>query len=114
VRVRGRCEPRALQSILRPRSLAFSDCEGYEYALLNLHDVPGLIDADILVELHDGGEPRRTDELIRRFEPTHSIERFELAPHVAADYTELEIFTPADRERAILEVRTPGQAWLFM
>jgi hypothetical protein len=114
VTVMGRCEPRVLQSVLKPPSLVLSDCEGYEFELLAPHRVPALAEADMLVELHNFGRPELTIELIGRFEKTHTVSHYHVAPRDPDAYPELNIFPEADRELALREVRVTGRDWLFL
>jgi hypothetical protein len=89
--IRGCCEPSDLQALLNSRKdefprvpdlLPFSDpnpfilcdVEGDERLLLDPSAVTSLQTARILVETHEFIHPGITDELRRRFAPTHRVE----------------------------------------
>lgn len=76
VQVRGKCETSDLERFLSSgkRPAVFSDCDGGEDPLMRPDIVPSLKRAIILIELHDVFIPGISDEIRRRFEPTHTVE----------------------------------------
>ncbi|HVZ94932.1 MAG TPA: hypothetical protein VG797_10520 [Phycisphaerales bacterium] len=87
VQVRGKCEPADLERVLSSgqRPAVFSDCDGGEDHLLRPDIVPSLRRAMILVELHDVYIPGISEEIRRRFEPTHTVELIPVRIHQASD-----------------------------
>jgi hypothetical protein len=73
VEVRGECTVRSLAEDLAraPGAFVFMDVEGAEDFLLRPDQVPGLRDAEVLVELHEMFAPGVTRRLRERFAPTH-------------------------------------------
>lgn len=76
VQVRGKCEAADLERVLSSgkRPAVFSDCDGGEDPLMRPDVVPSLKRAIILIELHDVFIPGISEEIRRRFEPTHMVE----------------------------------------
>jgi hypothetical protein len=81
VGVKGFCRPEDLQGELKAadsrRTLVIVDAEGAEDVLLDPVRVPLIKNVSILVELHDFLVPGVTDRVFERFEPTHTIARFD-------------------------------------
>ena len=129
VQIRGHCEPIDLKAILEsgkdelPRVLdqppfVICDVEGDEDRLLDPAVVPGLRTTRILVETHEFIQPGITDELRRRFVPTHSIESIWQAPRSRADFP---FSSPATwllpksyLDWAVSEWRPVRMCWLWM
>jgi hypothetical protein len=114
LQVHGACSPEWLAEHLRPRSFVLSDCEGYEDVLLAPDRVPALRTADLLVELHEATAPGVTERLKRRFAATHEVTLIEDRPRAPEDYPASAFLQGEDRLRALNEVRTDGQTWLFL
>ena len=112
--VHGACSPEWLAGNLRPRSFVLSDCEGYEDVLLDPARVPELRTADVLIELHEAVAPGVTERLRRRFAATHECTLIDDRPRVPEDYPASAFLPAEDRLRALNEVRTDGQSWLFL
>jgi hypothetical protein len=76
--IRGRCDPAELKKALAAgegrRGLVVCDCEGYEDILLDPAHEPALRKISILVELHERNARDLSEEMRRRFEPSHQIE----------------------------------------
>jgi hypothetical protein len=56
------------------KTLVIMDIEGAEKELLNPEAFPSLRKMDVLVELHDFGDPTISKTILPRFEPSHTIE----------------------------------------
>lgn len=95
-------------------TLVLCDIEGAEADLLNPTDAPGLRAADILVEVHEGMKPGLVDELIRRFEPSHSIQRIDRALDGSALPDWAETLGDLDRLLLLWEWRASPTPWLWM
>lgn len=61
-----------LENALRP--LIISDCEGYEFELLNPAKVEGLKNADMIVEIHPDQDNNTVSHFAERFSATHEID----------------------------------------
>ncbi len=90
------------------------DIEGAEGALLDPERAPGLLEADILVEVHEGQQPGLLARLTGRFAASHRITRIDrkLTPEVLPDWAE----TLSDLDRLLLlwEWRATPTPWLWM
>jgi len=75
VTIRGWCDPQSLGLELRgqPNPLIIMDCEGAEQSLLDPQSIPELLQARILVELHEFIVPGILDLIDSRFNTTHFI-----------------------------------------
>lgn len=78
--VRGRINPRELKRHLRPGAFVLSDCEGYEWELLDPELVPALRSSIVLVELHEFCRPGVTREILSRFDKTHALTLIDATP----------------------------------
>lgn len=85
--VRGRCEAADLERVLAgaKRPAVICDCDGGEDPILRPDLVPGLRRAMIIVELHDVFVPGISEEIRRRFEPTHQVELIPVRDHAPTD-----------------------------
>lgn len=94
------------------------DVEGYEEALLDPAAVPALRGTSILVELHDFLVPGITEELVRRFEPTHRVEHIWQEPRSRDEFPWRTLGTRLLPGRyldwAVSEWRPVRMAWLWM
>ncbi|MCU0902907.1 MAG: hypothetical protein MUE83_03415 [Tabrizicola sp.] len=90
------------------------DIEGAEAALLDPTRAPALAKADILVEVHEAGQPGLVATLTQRFTSTHSVTRIDraLRPDLLPDWAE----TLSDLDRLLLlwEWRATPTPWLWM
>jgi hypothetical protein len=86
--VRGRCRPTDLTAALEGHSkpVVICDVEGDEEALLDPERVGGLRNATLLVETHEFLRRGITDELCRRFAPSHDFERIWQEPRSRAEF----------------------------
>lgn len=96
------------------RSFVLIDIEGAEDTLVNPARAPGLIQADLLVEVHEKIRPGLTEVLIRRFSPTHLVTRIDRALDSAALPDWMESFSDLDRIMALWEWRGGPTPWLWM
>lgn len=100
-----------LQKGLNP--FLFMDCEGYEFDLLSIDDVPELKNTIIIVESHDCFRPGLTEILKERFVSTHNVEIISQGnknPYhpIIAD------FDDAKKLLLTCEFRPSTMNWLFM
>ena len=119
VAVEGRCDWATLGRLPLAGALVIVDCEGFELELLRPDQVPGLVHASILVELHDCFVPGLTSELLGRFEATHRIEIIPMQGRDPDGYPTLRGLGASERARAIDEDRRVNgrpieQQWAFL
>lgn len=99
---------------LRQPTVVVCDIEGGEGALLDPLRAPGLVAADVLVEVHEGSSPGLIASLTNRFSATHEITRIDrqLRPEALPDWSE----TLSDLDRLLLlwEWRATATPWLWM
>ena len=62
-----------LNNLIIDNCLIFIDIEGNEHSVLNINNIPNLINCDILIELHVFLIPNITSILTNRFNKTHNI-----------------------------------------
>lgn len=90
------------------------DIEGAEIDLLDPVAAPGLLQADILVECHEGFRPGLTETLTRRFAASHHVRRIDRALDPSALPGWMEEFSDLDRLIALWEWRSGPTPWLWM
>ncbi|WP_395539598.1 hypothetical protein [Neotabrizicola sp. sgz301269] len=90
------------------------DIEGGEAELLNPIAAPGLLAADILVEVHEGLHPGLTNALTARFAASHRVTRIDrrLAVDRLPDWA--ESLSDLDRLLLLWEWRSAPTPWLWM
>ena len=105
VRVRGRVDPRRLQRYLVPGALVLSDCEGFEDVLMDPALVPGLLDAALVVELHEFAAPGVTERVLSRFRASHEVQLIVARPRAISGLRQLDHLPVAERNAAVNEGR---------
>lgn len=111
VRVEGACSIGWLQENLRAPALIVSDCEGFEFRLIN----PDAVDfsrCDLVIEVHPDKRLPTSNFHINRFTTTHEVETYDwVAPHPEHWAGHLH---QSKREQAVCEYRTDqeSQYWL--
>lgn len=73
VTIRERCTCTDLEDAVDGRTFVCMDAEGDEVTLLDPARVPGLLEADVVVEIHDFLARDMADRIRDRFHPTHRI-----------------------------------------
>ena len=114
VTVLGKCQPSDLKALMTGHSLIVCDCEGYESELLQPALVPPMVQADILVELHDQVQPGLTPLVLGRFRETHRTTMIIAVERDAECYPQLRLSGPEKRRLAVSEFRSSGQQWAFL
>ena len=90
------------------------DIEGAEEDLLDPALAPGLLSADILVEVHEGMKPGLAEKIARRFRPTHKVRRFERRIDDSGLPDWMDQLSDMDRLLAVWEWRASPTPWLWM
>jgi hypothetical protein len=114
LKLQGACTVQALRPLADPRTLIVCDCEGAEMDLLDPEKVPGLLQTDLLVELHDFIDPRISETLFRRFKSSHRIRTIASTDRTPAAYPILASLQPKDQSLALEEFRPGPMEWAFM
>jgi len=73
VDIKGACTLDELGAAIKEPAFVLMDVEGAEDVLLNPERVPGLLNADILVEVHDFMDRSMADRIRERFHSTHQV-----------------------------------------
>ena len=90
------------------------DIEGAEGELLNPATAPGLLSADLLVEVHESTHPGLMALLDARFQTTHTITRIDRKLDDTALPAWMEELSDMDRLLALWEWRAGPTPWLWM
>lgn len=96
------------------KTVVICDIEGGENALLDPSKAPGLLDADILVEVHDCFHPGLSDTIAERFTATHHVTKLNRRIDSDALPEWMEEFSDLDRLTALWEWRAGPTPWLWM
>jgi SAM-dependent methyltransferase len=114
LRVEGEMTHAGLDICAAQPTVILCDIEGAEEALLDPVSAPGLLAADILVEVHEGRAPGLLARLADRFAATHRITRIDraLRPDALPDWT--EALSDMDRLILLWEWRAGPTPWLWM
>lgn len=95
-------------------TVVICDIEGAEAHLLDPDQAPGLLQADILVEVHEVFSPGLTERITARFAASHTITRIDRALSAAALPAWMETLSDLDRLLALWEWRAGPTPWLWM
>ena len=105
-----------IQALVGAKSpFILSDCEGAEDELLVPDRVPALRYSSILVEVHEKQRPGVSDRLVRRFESTHDLVRFQSGERLLEDLPTFARGLTRDLAlQAMDEWRGGTMHWYFM
>lgn len=114
--IRGRCEAADLESTLAKaaRPAVVCDCDGGEDFVLRPDLAPSLKRAMIIVELHDVFIPGISEEIRRRFEPSHTIELIAVRTHSPSDVPARFNLSAADAAYVVSDQRRMDNFWYLM
>jgi 23S rRNA U2552 (ribose-2'-O)-methylase RlmE/FtsJ len=125
ISIRRLCTPRRLERDIRhsKRSLVICDMEGFEYELLRPLEVPSLVNADILNEIHFTLDERKLSvddgcqELIERFSASHLpkiISVMDRDLDLINSKLPMGFSNKSDLAEAVDEHRPSFQKWLWL
>jgi hypothetical protein len=114
VHIETMCSPDWLNRNLKPNSLIFSDCEGYEMLMFDPRLVSALGDCDMVIELHERPAPGVESVIRARFADTHDVRLAVYHEHDPAAFPELRVMEPKMRALTISEGRGGPQNVLFL
>lgn len=114
VHVGGEMDPAEFDLCKNAPTFVLCDIEGAEDALLDPVTAPGLLCADILVEVHDSEKPGLSDRIATRFAATHKITRIgrKLDDSSLPDWAER--LSDLDRLLMLWEWRSGPTPWLWL
>ena len=114
IHLQGRCTPAKLASASGRKTLIICDCEGAEVELLDPVKVPGLVQADILVELHDRVVPGAAGIIKERFARGHDTTIIGTQDRDPAGFPLLAPLGTKDQRMALEEFRGGPMEWAFL
>lgn len=114
VQVKSMCTTAWIRDHVKPNSLIFSDCEGYEMTLFDPEAAPILTECDMVIELHERAEPGVESTIRSRFSNTHDVRVVTYVEHDPTLFHELEIVDPEKRAAVISEGRGGPQNSIFL
>lgn len=114
IEIGGRFDHAGFDICKTRRAVVICDIEGAEEDLLDPARARGLLNADILVECHDGMQAGLSDRLAACFAATHRVQRIgrRLDPAALPDW--MEELSDLDRLLALWEWRAGPTPWLWM
>jgi hypothetical protein len=96
------------------KPLLVVDCEGAESVLLDPVTVPSLKNASILVESHDCVIAGLTEQLINRFNHSHTIQSIDQQHKDPYQFAFLKELSDCDKWALVHEGRPSTMTWLYM
>jgi len=112
----GRCDRVSLKSVLagHRRAIVVCDVDGFEYDLLDPGEIPSLLGADLLVEVHDGIRPGVTEAIASRFAANHAVTHVAQRERTLEDLPGSISMDHALAVNAMDEGRGDGNDWLWL
>jgi hypothetical protein len=114
IHLRSGCTPEKLASSLGRKTLIMCDCEGAEVELLDPVRIPGLLLADILVELHDRIVPRASAIIEARFARSHTVTLIRTQDRDPRAHALLASLGTKDQRLALEEFRGGPMEWALL
>lgn len=114
VRIGGAVDAAGLAALVDGPTVIFCDTEGAEEVLLDPVAAPGLLAADLLVEVHEGMKPGRLALLQARFGATHEVRLIGRRVQDAGLPDWAEGLGDLDRLLLLWEWRSTPTPWLWM
>ena len=114
IEIGGVMGPRDFDALEPGRAVIICDIEGAEVELLDPEAAPGLLAADLLVEVHEGMRPGALDVLCQRFEATHRLTRIARKLDDTPLTGWMERLNDLDRLILLWEWRSSPTPWLWM
>ncbi|MFZ3136820.1 MAG: hypothetical protein WA126_05435 [Thermodesulfovibrionales bacterium] len=110
----GKCDARSLDAFTLNGSLIIIDCEGAEVDILDEYNVPKLVNAWLLIELHDALRPGCGRTLLQRFEKSHDMLFISGTSRDPAKFAVLDGLRSRQKVIALDEKRLGVQEWVLM
>lgn len=112
--VGGECTITELAALAGKGALVICDCEGCELDLIRPDVAPGLLQSDLIVELHDCVEPTISRTILDRFARTHDVLVLTGRDRDPLVYDSLARFGPYKCRLAVSEWRWATPLWGVM
>lgn len=110
----GAVDAAGIAALVRGRTVVICDTEGAEEVLLDPDAAPGLREADILVEVHEGMKAGRLDLIRGRFAESHDIRRIDRRLDDSGMPEWAQALGDMDRLLLMWEWRSTPTPWLWM
>ena len=110
----GIMAPPDFDGLVPGQAVIICDIEGAEVELLDPDTAPGLLAADLLVEVHEGMRPGAQDLLTDRFAATHRITRIDRHLDDSPLTGWMDRLNDLDRLILLWEWRSSPTPWLWM
>jgi hypothetical protein len=115
VTIGAECTMEHLKALATGRTLVVCDCEGCEVRLLRPDLLPGLINCDLIVELHDCVDPSISQVVPARFSETHDVTLVGKTDRDVSAYPLLNQLSPYQRRLAVSEFNWgPPRSWALL
>lgn len=114
ISVKGHMGPEELDICRKQNTVVICDIEGEEEFLIDPENAPGLLCADILVEVHDSLRPGLSQVIAERFAATHQITRIGRKIDDTGLPDWMEELSDLDRLIALWEWRSGPTPWLWI
>ncbi len=114
VHVRGTCSRADLDALTRQPALIICDIEGGERELLDPVSAHGLVDCEIIAELHSGRGLDIAGEMRERFGETHTVTMARYEGRDASEAVGLNGLSRPERRIALDERRRHGLEWIHL
>jgi len=114
VHVRGTCSPTDLDELTRQPALIICDIEGGERELLDPVSAHGLVDCEIIAELHSGRGLDMAGEMRKRSGETHTVTMAGYEGRDTSEAAALSRLSTAERRIAVDERRRHGLEWIHL
>ncbi|MEL6686854.1 MAG: hypothetical protein AAFP97_04460 [Pseudomonadota bacterium] len=114
IEVLAYCDTKWLKGNIGSDTLLLIDCEGGEMQLADAKRIPNLLDADLVIELHDHVVPGIEEKIRSWYGETHTISAVDDPRHQPDAFPQLESVAPDMRMEVLTEGRGPDQRWLYL
>lgn len=114
VEVLGYCDDKWLKNNVTKGTLLLVDCEGAEMHLTDASKIPALLNADLVVELHEHVAPGVEAAIRDWYKDTHNISAVDDPRHTPDAFPQLDNVEESMRMSVLTEGRGVDQRWLYI
>ena len=114
VEVLAYCDTKWLKSNISEDTLLLIDCEGAEMHLADASQIPSLLKADLVIELHEHVAPGVEEAIRSWYGSTHNISAVDDPRHQPDAFPQLDSVAPDMRMEVLTEGRGVDQRWLYL
>lgn len=112
VHIRALCTKEELQQEITKDTLIFCDIDGGEFDLFRPEVTPELLQADLIIEMHDHCCPGVTETLVQRFLLSHHVDITYHGAKYSDEFPVLEMIPNRYRAFLLEEARPLTQSWM--